>query len=131
MDLYRLTLTVYGHEAGMPEASSGAPESENEANLYGVPTTSADPKELKVATVAEQPVAVAPAASPEHETTPWPDFDNRIDSVAVLLARQAPNLSVLVSARNSIYATNEVEITQFPLCMLITILRLRLLPGSW
>lgn len=122
MDLYKATLTVFGHENGMPEASSGAPESDNEVNLYGVPSSlstgasdgngggDGDLKELKAAAAPSSPAAPADGQSP---ALPWPDFDNRIDSVAVLLARQAPNLSVLVSAENSIWPANEVEITQF------------------
>ena len=47
----------------------------------GVRTATADPEALST------------------NLTPWLHFDNRIDSVLVLLARQAPNLSILVSER--------------------------------
>lgn len=122
MDLYKTTLTVYGHELRAAKAaSSEASESDNEVNLYGVPSSNADSfpqKELKAMTVTERPVATAAVAAPPPladesnlsdtaaaaEISPWPDFGNRIDSVVVLLARQMPNLSVLVS-RNSIQRT--------------------------
>lgn len=77
-------------------------------------------KELKALAVAQ-----ANESDDEHwrvdaEVTPWPDFDNRIDSVAVLLARQAPNLSVLVSRRtgkfNSIHFSSILVFNPFRFC---------------
>lgn len=112
MDLYKSTLTVYGHELRAANAASTESESDNEVSLYGVPSPNAyDDKELKAMTVPERPAPTAAVALPEPlpppaaDESPWPDFGNRIDSVVVLLARQMPNLSVLVS-RNSIRRTN-------------------------
>lgn len=111
MDLYKATLAVYGHELAAPEVSDDS-EEDNEVNLYGVvhdDASDANDEEVakgaKTRTQATTDSCTSPptaAADVAHAVdvvdAPWPDFDNRIDSVAVLLARQAPNLTTLVSS---------------------------------
>lgn len=111
LDLYKSTLTIYGQQLASLKASA----EEVPVNSWNppAPTTEGAPcdddededdsevphKELKALEVAQANESDDDQWRVDAEVTPWPDFDNRIDSVAVLLARQAPNLSVLVSRR--------------------------------
>lgn len=120
LDLYKSTLTIYGHELVTLKVPADNEVADNGFGTPSVLTRSSSSvcdgndvphKELKALAMTQAtengdenddhlPLALL---SPDNEddddeeVTPWPDFDNRIDSVAVLLARQSPNLSVLVS----------------------------------
>lgn len=140
MDLYKTTLTIYGHELMTPTVGPSL-DSDNEVSVnalrvatrddtgtYGVP----DKEELGAMKFVGEPEATKEEEEEvdrlvplTNDVTPWPDFDNRIDSVAVLLARQAPNLSVLVSCRPGKFNWNILQSSILP--TLVSLLHFQLL----
>lgn len=103
LDLYKSTLAIYGHEAATTVLNAPS-ESDNEVPVGAAAESTEGAwdelpnKELKALTLNEADSGDDNHLQPTLDyVTPWPDFDNRIDTVAVRLARQASNLSFLVS----------------------------------
>lgn len=79
VDLYSATLEIYGHEVAAVAVETSPEESSQQP-----------------ATVSTKAVSDSNAATPA-DVVDVVHFDNRIDSVLLLMARQCPRLGILVS----------------------------------